>query len=970
MNYAAFISYSHADAAVAKRLHRWLEAYRIPRRLVGRESPLGDVPPRLRPIFRDREELPTSADLGEQIGAALRASRCLIVICSPRAAGSRWVNEEILEFKRLGRANRIVCLIVDGEPNATDKPGSAAECFPPALRFRLGDDGTLSTMPAEPIAADMRPGKDGRRDAWLKLAAGIAGVGFDELKQRELQRQLRRAVVVSVASTVLLVTMAGLAFAAVIARREALRQREIATAERDRAEQNFRDARDAVDRFYTKVSEEQLLRAEGLQPLRADLLREALDYYRRFLSQRRDDPAFAFEAAIVQANVGGILSEVGDPEEALTATHEATAALERLHDATPDDARITSRLSGSLGDEAVNLDRLGRTEEALACHERALGLFETLPVDSPDRTLVEWQRLLTTLGAFQARLGRFAEASESYERSLATAATAPKSLAPLGITLEDSPAGPIVSSVQPRSPAAIAGIRVGDRIAAIADVELTTLERMADVKNRLAAGKPLAVQIVRGEKPIELVLTPVHLGDFLTASTTYNLGYLYLQRLRQPDKAKPWLTAAVDEYRRALLRDSAAAPDIREGLAFAACALGTCGYQLGDGDMWEKGLREGVEASEENVRENPAVPRYRTTLAVNLANLATLLEDRGDLDEAAERCSEAVTHLEAALAVGGDLDSGRFQLLQALTNLGMITASKDGARAAIPIYEAALQSARQLRDAAGLSQSMPLALAQLQRNYASSLRAAARLAEAATAYDDALRNYDVAVEETDPAPPWLQYQATTLECWRAALLRRLGRNEEAAVGLDRFATRCEALAALPDQLPLVARSRAAAVEAFTDAAMESLPENPVVGAMALNDAETQLQQLRTICDSVPADSPLWNSLDESQGLVRGGRMRAAIRDGDLAEAWQPLTDWIEAGRIDALPAAVRIDLAASLLAAAKADLYDVAIASLRKTLAAKRLARSDIEAGLAATRRCGVPEATATAIEEALGLGR
>ena len=246
----------------------------MPARLVGRSSSLGTVPSRLHPIFRDREELPTSADLGEQIGGALRDSETLIVICSPRSAASRWVNEEILDYKRLGRSGRILCLIVDGEPNSTDKPGlEAAECFAPALRFHLAEDGSLSTAPAEPIAADMRPGKDGRRDAWLKLVAGVAGVGFDELKQRELQRQLRRAITISFASLLLLVTMAGLTVAAVLSRREAVRQRAIAATERDRAEQNFRDARDAVNRFYTKVSEEQLLKAEGLQPLRADLLK-------------------------------------------------------------------------------------------------------------------------------------------------------------------------------------------------------------------------------------------------------------------------------------------------------------------------------------------------------------------------------------------------------------------------------------------------------------------------------------------------------------------------------------------------------------------------------------------------------------------------------------------------------------------------------------------------------------------------
>ena len=90
VKYRAFISYSHSDSRIARRLHRWLESYRMPARLVGRSSPLGTVPGRLHPIFRDREELPTSADLGEQIGSALRGSETLIVICSPRSAASQW----------------------------------------------------------------------------------------------------------------------------------------------------------------------------------------------------------------------------------------------------------------------------------------------------------------------------------------------------------------------------------------------------------------------------------------------------------------------------------------------------------------------------------------------------------------------------------------------------------------------------------------------------------------------------------------------------------------------------------------------------------------------------------------------------------------------------------------------------------------------------------------------------------------
>src|SRR5689334_13547543 len=69
--YWAFISYSHRDKSWGDWLHKALETYRVPRRLVGSAGRDGPVPKRLFPIFRDREELPTSADLGSNISEAL-----------------------------------------------------------------------------------------------------------------------------------------------------------------------------------------------------------------------------------------------------------------------------------------------------------------------------------------------------------------------------------------------------------------------------------------------------------------------------------------------------------------------------------------------------------------------------------------------------------------------------------------------------------------------------------------------------------------------------------------------------------------------------------------------------------------------------------------------------------------------------------------------------------------------------------
>lgn len=236
--YRAFLSYSHRDERWARWLHKSLEAYRPPKTLLAAHAGSNPLPKRLSPVFRDREELPSATDLGAVISEALNQSACQIVICSPNAARSRWVNEEILAFKRLGREGRIFCLIVDGEPNASDIAGQAEqECFPHALRYRLGSNGELSEQRSEPIAADAREGKDGKRNALLKLIAGILGVGFDALKRREQHRHHQRLALTATGALAGMVITTGLAGAALIARENEQRERIRAEAEAETARQ-------------------------------------------------------------------------------------------------------------------------------------------------------------------------------------------------------------------------------------------------------------------------------------------------------------------------------------------------------------------------------------------------------------------------------------------------------------------------------------------------------------------------------------------------------------------------------------------------------------------------------------------------------------------------------------------------------------------------------------------------------------
>ena len=241
--YAVFLSYRHADNKEPGRqwatwLHQMLENYEIPSDLAGTINSTGEViPASLYPVFRDEEELPADADLTRNIREALENSALLVVICSPRAVQSRFVAEEIRYFKELGKADRILALMIDGEPNAAEDSAKQTagltvdmECLPEPLRRGVAtNDGSIDwNVRTEPIAADARPG--GRpvqgwtnsaayreqllRDGWtekpkldseiqnyeqrleltkLKLVAGALGVPLGVLTQRDKAMQLEKA---------------------------------------------------------------------------------------------------------------------------------------------------------------------------------------------------------------------------------------------------------------------------------------------------------------------------------------------------------------------------------------------------------------------------------------------------------------------------------------------------------------------------------------------------------------------------------------------------------------------------------------------------------------------------------------------------------------------------------------------------------------------------------------------------------
>jgi hypothetical protein len=241
--YHAFISYRHADNKEPGRqwatwLHQSIESYQVPADLVGKINGRGEkIPARIYPIFRDEEELPANADLGNSIVGALDTSRILIVLCSPQAYASTYVADEIHHFKRIGRSDSIIAGLLYGEPNTSWDKGKLAlgftsddECFPQPLQYQYDDNGQRTTRRAEPIAADFRINNEGNiEQGWtspeayrlhlekdlsltksqrqlaiqkyqkqqhlmlLKIIAGILGVPLGQLSQRDKEYQLQQA---------------------------------------------------------------------------------------------------------------------------------------------------------------------------------------------------------------------------------------------------------------------------------------------------------------------------------------------------------------------------------------------------------------------------------------------------------------------------------------------------------------------------------------------------------------------------------------------------------------------------------------------------------------------------------------------------------------------------------------------------------------------------------------------------------
>ncbi|MBV9827144.1 MAG: tetratricopeptide repeat protein [Alphaproteobacteria bacterium] len=378
--YDGFISYSHArDRALAASLQGTMQRLGKPwyRRRALR-------------LFRDDTSLSASPHLWPSIEYALQRSRFLILMASPEAAASPWVDREVAWWLDHRGPDTLLIALSDGElawdPAARDFAASPAMPLPPALRARGGE---------EPFWIDLRAYRksDSRRDSrFAQLAANFAatirGVPKEDLLSEEV-RQQRRALRLAGLAAVLLAVLLGLA----------AWQWQVAWSQRDRAEHTVATATATATNLIFDL--EMKFRDAGIPSAAIDdLLSRIRALQEQLIPDARNSPELGVSRASGLLQSADNYLTRGDTKSAFASAEQARAIMAPLLAAAPENSMYRFLLSVGVEKTGEAMLAQGDVAGTLAAHHEALTLRKALAIAEPANP--EWQ---TNLSISQERIG-------------------------------------------------------------------------------------------------------------------------------------------------------------------------------------------------------------------------------------------------------------------------------------------------------------------------------------------------------------------------------------------------------------------------------------------------------------------------------------------------------------------------------------------------------------------------------------
>jgi serine/threonine protein kinase/tetratricopeptide (TPR) repeat protein len=447
-------------------------------------------------------------------------------------------------------------------------------------------------------------------------------------------------------------------------------EEEEAKRQRERAREGFRQAREAVDRAFTVVSENKLLLVPGMQPLRKQLLEEALQYYRDFSQRWADEPGLRHDIARGYFRLAKITGDIGSKTQAIADYRQALRRFEELQREQPNDPAFRSIQAICRHNIGQLLQDQHQFAEALAEHERSLAMWLELAKEFPKDAEIEDGLALvrSSISHPLDALQRHREALEHLDAALAVHRR----------QVAENPKDP----------------RRRHSLAGVLDSRSHLQMHMGDIAG---AVKTINEAIAEENAAVSADPTSVEYRSFL-GNHYFNLAVIHEMRLDQPAEALAARMAAVGVWEK-LAAENPAVTDYRGRLAIGLLDIGnTLLYQLPSKGDPTPNYRRARELLETLIREQPEVGRHHSSLAAVLDGLAYQQIQAKKLDEARTLLEDAVRHQRRAVELAEDVDQFHRFLASHYMNLARVEQQLDQpakVRAAltnaIPVFERVIQ---------------------------------------------------------------------------------------------------------------------------------------------------------------------------------------------------------------------------------------------------------------------------------------
>lgn len=390
--YDLFFSYRHKplDSEVTEKMFNRVESYHLPESL--RKQGYRDI----ERAFRDTEELAVSRVLTDTIDAALRSSRCLVIVCSTDTPSSEWVDREVATFLELGRADKIYPLLITGDPESS---------FPPSLKKVPEIASRIMDARCEGAdAANVKKILEKADTEILKAIAATVGCREAELRREHKMRSRRQFLIRSAGAAAVLIAVLGISGAIM----------NLAQSYRDDA-QKHADASLEIVRELTYGLPDHLTNIPGAYSRIADILEENTEDLNAvlILSGERND--VRLETAANFEKLANAKCVLGMYDEALASQEKAMEIYEELSGKSGNSTELPelpAAVASAYNNRGSILHKAGRYEEADKDYEQAIAM-----APSGDKLLLA--KIYGNAGANASDAGDVQTAEDYYEKSLA-----------------------------------------------------------------------------------------------------------------------------------------------------------------------------------------------------------------------------------------------------------------------------------------------------------------------------------------------------------------------------------------------------------------------------------------------------------------------------------------------------------------------------------------------------------------------